>query len=302
MKAMRYHEPNDLFRAQAALMRWVSEAGQCHYLHKGDIGHRLFNGCCGYDKREMFRYWLDAEGEIAAFALLLPHWEYFALQVAPRLLFSPFHGAALDYCEREMLRIARLIKRPLNALALEASDCEPAMAAFLTARGYGNPETWGSLTRHDLSGLPNAALPAGFSVRRANADDAEMLADVHNHSFANKWTAESYLSVFHAPHLEYEFIVEAPDGRFAAFTNVWVDELNRSLLFEPVGTHADFRRRGIARALMVYVMKRMERERGIECAYVGHEPAAVNPASGALYRSVGFKKHSELLDYRKGVE
>ena len=90
--------------------------------------------------------------------------------------------------------------------------------------------------------------------------------------------------------MEYEFVVVAPDGRFAAFTNVWVDDVNRSLLFEPVGTHSDFRRRGLGKALMAHVLQRMRAERGIECAYVCHAPPSKNPAAAALYASVGFRE------------
>ena len=93
----------------------------------------------------------------------------------------------------------------------------------------------------------------------------------------------------------------APDGRFAAFVNLWIDQVNRSLLFEPVGTHSDFRRQGLGKALMVYAMRRMQAEQGIESAYVGHEPSDKNPASGALYASVGFKPLYEVYDYKKPI-
>ena len=96
-------------------------------------------------------------------------------------------------------------------------------------------------------------------------------------------------------------MVVAPDGRFAAFVNLWVDRVNRSLLFEPVGTHSDFRRLGLAKALMVYAMRRMQAEQGVECAYVGHEPADKNPASGALYAAVGFQPLFEIYDYKKPI-
>ena len=101
--------------------------------------------------------------------------------------------------------------------------------------------------------------------------------------------------------MEYEIVAEAPDGRFAAFTNVWIDDLNRSLLFEPVGTHADFRRRGIGKALMLHVMKRMQAERGIRRAYVCHQPASDNPAAAALYASVGFIRLHDIFEYAKPI-
>lgn len=301
MKAYHYRSPADFYRAQAALMAWVRECGHCNYLHKGDVGHRLYSSCARYDPADVMRYWLDDRGEICAFAVLDLPWDAFDLQVAPGLRLSDSHIEIFEYCERETLRLAERGGKDIKEIIVEADDCDPAYLDFVEARGYAFSTDSFSLTRHDLVELPSAALPSGFRFHEATADDAAALADVHNHSFTNKWNAESYGKVFRSPHMEHEFVVAAPDGRFAAFTNVWIDDLNRSLLFEPVGTHADFRRRGIGKALMVRVLQRMRAERGIECAYVGHEPASKNPASAALYASVGFKKLHEIHDYSKSV-
>lgn len=301
MQARKYQAPEDFYRAQTALTHWVREAGHCNYLHKGDVGHRLFNSCFGYDPADVMRYWLDDSGEICAFAALDLPWEAFDLQVAPALRLSDVHVELFEYCEHETLRLAERKGKAVNKVVVEADDCDPAYVAFVEARGYTFAEYSFALTRHDLQRLPKAPLPAGFHFRLATAADAAQLADVHNHSFSNKWNAESYGQVFRSPHMEYEFVVVAPDGRFAAFTNVWIDDVNRSLLFEPVGTHSDFRRRGIGKALMTRALKRMIEERGIKRAYVGHQPTDKNPAASALYASVGFKKLHEVHDYSKPV-
>lgn len=301
MRQHHYAGPQDFYRAQAALMRWIKQRGHCNYLHKGDIGHRLYNNCYGYDKSDIFRYWLDDAGELAAFATLLPQWQSFELQVAPAYLLGRAHCLLLETCERETLRLGEKLGRSITELIVEVEDCESAFMRFIEACGYARGEHLFSFTRHDLSRLPEAPLPPGFRFRQATAADAEMLADVHNHSFTNKWDADSYGEVFRSPHMEYELVVIAPDGRCAAFTNVWVDTVNQSLLFEPVGAHADFRRRGLAKALMTYALRRMRRERGIKCAYVGHEPAAKNPASGPLYAAVGFKHVFDCYAFKKSV-
>ena len=301
MKACQYQSPADLYRAQAALMAWIRERGHCNYLHKGDIGHRLFNGCYGYDPADMMRYWLDETGEICAFAILYPHWEAFDLQVAPALWLSESHGRLVEFSESETLRLAERFGIDMKEIAFDVFDCDPAYAAFVEERGYTHGKHSFCLTRHDLGRFPAAELPPGFRFHQATVDDAERLADVHNHSFTSKWNADSYTKVFRSPHMEYEFVVEAPDGRFAAFTNVWIDDLNRSLLFEPVGAHDDFRRRGIGKALMVHVLRRMQAEGGINRAYVCHAPAMENSAAAALYASVGFKRLHDICEYAKPV-
>ena len=300
LQAYSYHNASDLKRGQAALMSWVNRAGHCNYLHKGDIGHRLFNGCYGYDKADVFRYWVDEAGEVRAFANLYPHWKgFFDLQIAPSLFGSDAHAELLRFCEGETLSLGNKYRKEISESVIEVCDDDSSYQAFVQDCGYSHSKHSITLTRHDLGQLPAAELPAGFRFHDASADDAEELADVHNHSFTNKWNTESYGEVFRSPHLEYEIVVVAPDGRFAAFTNVWIDDLNRSLLFEPVGTHSDFRRRGIAKALMVTVLKRMQAQHKLQCAYVCHEPADKNPASGALYASVGFQKLHEFHEYVK---
>ena len=301
MRAHRYQAKDDLYRAQAALMHWVREAGHCNYLHKGDVGHRLFNSCAQYDPADVMRYWLDDSGEICAFAVLYLPLGAFDLQVAPALWLSGDHIEIFEYCERETLRLAERNGKRVKEIKIELDDCDLAYIAFVQARGYTLAKRGFTLTRHDLKALPEAPLPRGFRFQQATAEDAAQLADVHNHSFTSKWNAESYGKVFRAPHMEYEFVVVAPDGRFAAFTNVWVDDVNRSLLFEPVGAHSDFRRRGLGKALMVHVLERMIAERGIKRAYVCHAPPEKNPASSALYASVGFKKQHEIHEYSKSV-
>ena len=301
MTRQPYASPADFVRAQDALMRWALESGLKYHLHKGDVGHRIYNNCHGYDPAEIFHTWLDAHGDVAAFAMLSPHKQFLDLQVAPHLLFGDLHSQALDFCERESVRIAKNRGLKMTEICMEVTESDPAHVAFAAAHGFGNGQLSIINTRHDLSNLPDAPLPHGFRFHDATSADSAQLADVHNHSFANKWTAESYREVITAPHMECESVVVAPDGRFAAFVNLWHDSLNRSMLFEPVGTHSDFRRMGIAKALMAQSLRRMQREWRINHAWVGHAPADKNPASAALYASVGFVKVHEYYDYCKAV-
>lgn len=300
IQAQAYRDTDDLFRAQTALMCWASECGHGYYFHKGDIGHRIFNGGYKFDPCEVFFSWLH-EDELVAFAILCPSYEIFDLQVAPAWLYSALHSEAMRFCEVEMLGLAQRHELSLKQLLLEVGETDRAYADFVIRHGYQYSKPCISLTRHDLAELPDKPLPDGFRFHDAVAADAAKMADAHNHSFTPKWDAESYVAVFQAPHMEREIVVVAPDGRFAAYVNVWHDSLNRSLLFEPVGTHSDFRRRGLASALMTYAMRRMQSEWGIKCAYVCHEPSAMNAASGPLYASLGFVKLHDFDEYAKPV-
>ena len=95
---------------------------------------------------------------------------------------------------------------------------------------------------------------------------------------------------------ESEIVAEAPDGRIAAFAVYWEDQLNRTGHFEPVGTHSAFRRRGLAKAIMLHAMSQMA-SHGMLVVTVNH--AADNAAARALYRSIGFRKSFETFGFRR---
>jgi mycothiol synthase len=297
-----YQQPDDLRRAQVALMRWTKQVGDCNYWHKGDIRHRIFNGGYKHQPEDIFYYWLDEDDQVIGFVNLYFYRGMFDLHVAPELRYTERHAAMFQWSEEKLIASAKRLAESPEEVVVDSMGCNPQHDEFLIAQGYEHSAHVMMLTEHDLQNIPNATLPEGFRFYDATADDLENLADVHNHSFTNKWNAELYGSVFNAPLMEYEIVTVAPDGRFAAFTNVWVDEVNHTIVFEPMGTHSDFRRMGIGKAMMVHVLKRMQAEHGIQCAYVCHELADKNPASDALYRSVGFRPKYEIHDYVKSLK
>ncbi|MBC8504772.1 MAG: GNAT family N-acetyltransferase [Anaerolineales bacterium] len=97
---------------------------------------------------------------------------------------------------------------------------------------------------------------------------------------------------------EREFVVIAPDGTFVAFANSWHDDLNKIGYFEPVGTHRDYQRRGLGRALMLHCMHQMVAS-GMKFASVAH--FRNSEAAAGLYKSCGFQPWHELDDYSKPV-
>jgi GNAT superfamily N-acetyltransferase len=151
--------------------------------------------------------------------------------------------------------------------------------------------------------IPDSILPNGFTIRNvAGEEEAESVQAVHAGSFGSLWQPGEYRNVMRTPgfHIDRELVVVAPDGRFAAFLIYWIDPVSKSGLFEPVGCHQDFQRLGLASALMYEGMRRMLAQ-GMTIAIVLHEPAQKNPASAALYRSVGFNLLYTISDYRKQI-
>ena len=89
-------------------------------------------------------------------------------------------------------------------------------------------------------------------------------------------------------------VVEAADGRFASYVLVWPDDKNGVGLFEPVGTRAEFRRRGLGGAVCTFGLQRLHEE-GMRHAVVGCD---TDPAC-ALYESLGFHRSCTITSYAR---
>jgi ribosomal protein S18 acetylase RimI-like enzyme len=179
-------------------------------------------------------------------------------------------------------------------------DCDHARRDVLLSMGYtAGDQPNMMVTSRPLDAIPAPALPEGFTIRSAAGEHEEtLLGAVHSGAFGSSWPPGEYLKAMQTPgfDIDRELVVVAPDGRFASFLIYWIDPVSRIGLFEPVGCHPDFQRRGLTRALMYEGMRRMA-ERGMTSAIVLH--MSNNPASTRLYASVGFTPIYALVSYTK---
>ncbi len=147
---------------------------------------------------------------------------------------------------------------------------------------------------------PDAALPDGYRIRHLSGrDDIPARVDTHRAAFVpSKLTIEKYERLFTLPHYrpEDDLVIEAPDGSFAAFAMAWWDADGRIGEFEPVGTHPDHRRKGLARAILVWGLRRFA-DRGARLVQVYSD--ATNKASEALYEAVGFRRRAIHRRYER---
>lgn len=75
----------------------------------------------------------------------------------------------------------------------------------------------------------------------------------------------------------------------ASSTIMWFDEVNKTAEFEPVGTHPDYRRLGLGRAMMLHGMRRV-RDAGATHMTVACLGGSGHPKAWGLYRSLGFRE------------
>jgi ribosomal protein S18 acetylase RimI-like enzyme len=106
-------------------------------------------------------------------------------------------------------------------------------------------------------------------------------------SFANVQAAWPYRA-------SLDCVVEAPDGRFAAYCLIWPDDENRVGELEPVGVREEFRRRGLGSAVCTFALRRLHEEGGRQAIVY----CATDAACG-LYESIGFRRHATAVGYSR---
>lgn len=137
----------------------------------------------------------------------------------------------------------------------------------------------------------NASLPDGYSVRPVRHDDVH--AGRQPVLTTPAWGIERLRQTrLYRP--DHHLVVADRDGRAVAECIVWIDPSTRIGVLEPVATHPDHRRRGLARGMISFALQVMVQQ-GIDVAKVSW--GRRNAAAAALYRSVGFTPSFERLLY-----
>jgi predicted N-acetyltransferase YhbS len=202
------------------------------------------------------------------------------------------HHPDYDFLLPEMLDFAeaKLRNRERNRLFILIYDHDEALQAVAGARGYRRNDEY---TRWDsvftIQGeLPGYTLPEGYRLQSmADDNDLERRRKAFglgfNHIDPHDWPsllANQELQKAPDYRRDLDLYVVAPDGDFVSFCIVWWDERNRIAMLEPVGTVAEHRRKGLARAVVLEAIRRAA-ALGAEKVFVGSDQA--------FYQSLGFK-------------
>ena len=146
--------------------------------------------------------------------------------------------------------------------------------------------------------IPEAQPAEGYSVRA--------LGDVDEHP-ARSWVSWKafhpdepdekyqgwhwYANVQRAPlyRRDLDIVAVSAQGEIAAFCTAWFDDVTRTVIFEPVGTHPDHQRRGLGKAVMAEGLRRAQLL-GATLAKV----SSYSEGAHALYASMGFTEFDLL--------
>ena len=129
--------------------------------------------------------------------------------------------------------------------------------------------------------------PGDLSERVAIHRDVWAPSRVTETSFANVQAAWPYRA-------SLDCVLEAPDGRFAAYALMWPDDENGVGELEPVGVRDEFRRRGLGAAVCTFALRRLHEEGGRQAIVY-----CASDAACALYESIGFRRHATLVGYSR---
>jgi ribosomal protein S18 acetylase RimI-like enzyme len=175
--------------------------------------------------------------------------------------------------------------------------------AFLEEHGYEPAADVKSLDCHVLDLQQSVAfpeVPPAFRPRTVGPADLDRRVAVHRAAWEpSRVTVESYREVMAAwPYrADLDCVVEAPDGSFAASCLAWLDAENRVGELEPVGTAPAYRRRGLASAVCRFALARLHEEGAASAIVYSNTPEAK-----ALYLSLGFREHAQVLALRKSAQ
>lgn len=132
-----------------------------------------------------------------------------------------------------------------------------------------------------------------FYIRRMTLDDIEQVVAIDRVSFSLPWPERSFRFEL-TDNPNSRCWVADVDGRIAGVIVAWllVDEVHIATL----ATHPEFRRQGIAQALLLHVLKHGAQE-GALSSFL--EVRAGNLAAQAMYRKFGYEETGRRPRYYK---
>ena len=172
----------------------------------------------------------------------------------------------------------------LNRWAAHGYRTDPA--------SVGDTGSWRQLNERHLIEVPDPVLPDGFQFHTADEAGPEAAVQAHVDAWApSTYTAGGYEGVRKTDSYrgDLHVLVEAPGRTMAASTIMWLDEVNKTAEFEPVGTHPSYRRLGLGTAMLLRGMH-LARAAGATHMTVACLGAPGHPSARGLYYGVGFRE------------
>ena len=244
--------------------------------------------------------WETTDGELVA-AVHPEGTGHVHIQLHPE--YRQVEADIISWAENNLASIAENGGRELFVFAFEY-DAE--RIGLLEERGYARTDKgevirWRQL---DNGSIEQPSIADGYvmrTVRPDNDQDCDQIAKILNAAFnRNIHTAAEFRSfATHAASCRegLDLVAVANDGTFAAYVGAPYNEANLYGLFEPVCTHPDHRRKGLAHALMSKGLIGLQ-SLGAKVGYVG---TGAGNSGNRFYQSLGFEQSYTGFFWRKTV-
>lgn len=298
-----YAGPDDL-QAMIRLTARLRAAGQRVYPIAADLYEELNDP----ETQITARLWEDG-GELAGFAYV-SRWQNL-VYAFDKACFTPEVQAELVDTMVAATRARNRAKGENQTLDASVLEDDLPGRALLERFDFIRQEESSLLYARSLEGdLPQPVLPPGFSIRPlGGADELGAYVVLHRAAFGtDNMTVEYRRSIMNNPGYlpELDLVAVAPDGILAAFCmcQIFADDAPRAGgqkegWTDPMGTHPDYRRLGLSRALILTGL-RVLRGRGIDTALLG--TSSTNTAMQRVAETTGFHVASNTLWYCRTVE
>jgi ribosomal protein S18 acetylase RimI-like enzyme len=300
---MKYHQRQ--FSADTDIYRMADLAGTfaTENLHVFDLPYRLSSWAL--DHAENTCLWFDEGQQLAAWAVLqTPFWtmDYVCHPAAEAHL----HREILAWADRRAREIAPTeLGHPawyvmvFEEQSKRIQDLE--VMGFKCQADVGE-NSWSKVLMQRDAALPVKVYqpPAGYVVRSLSGEgEAEAYVELHRSVFESKnMTVDWRRRAIRHPayRQDLDLVVEAPDGRLAAFCICWFDKTTSSGQVEPLGCHKDFRKYALGRVALAEGLYRLQRL-GAKTVHV--ETDSYRNTAFRLYESFDFQSVRNVLVYRK---
>ena len=234
-------------------------------LHVIDLPYRLSSWAL--DDPDNIRLWFDGHEQLLGWAVLqAPFWtiDYvFHPQVETQL-----HPEILAWADERARAVAKTrFGRPawFAMVFEEQADRIRVLeeAGFKCQTNVGK-DSWSKvLMRRSTQTLVKQYKPrSGFTVRSlAGEEEVDAYVELQQAVFGSKnMTAEWHARTLKHPAYkrDLDLVVEAPDGRLAAFCICWFDEKSGNGHVEPLGCHEDFRPHALGRVALSEGLQRLQ--------------------------------------------
>jgi ribosomal protein S18 acetylase RimI-like enzyme len=184
---------------------------------------------------------------------------------------------------------------------IEAMESNVVRCDLMKVRGYTLYPGY-FIHRHkplDPNEIEPVNLPPGFSIKPLETDEDRRLYPIAVQSVFNRSATveqDEFLKQALSYVPELNLLVWSDQNEIAAFCTVWIDPVNHTAEFEPVGTAPSFQKRGLGSALLAYGHNRL---RQMGCPLATVQSWSTSEGANKLYQAAGLLPKDHQLNWVK---